>query len=274
MGEGKFFNINTMLKNLFQSLDKNCERRTPNLVFVFSKTVPCQLKGEVSTLYTVLFKTLKQVIENECSTEVLIYVDAPEEFLYREKVSFSIANIPVKKEKIMPELQKILSDDLKKLDATLEFSEENGGSLKFTVPLTNAELGCRRHYRLPSKSMLDKNILLIVKGNNLALALTRMFKYFPMNVDVCINSYKERYALSDYDLVLIEDSLFDSEVYERVKKAQNKSDMQFVLLGNSDVYAEDDSSKLHTAFLEKPVTQESVFKLLLSLFDELPTLQP
>ena len=272
MNEEKFFNINTVLKNVFHSLDQNCHGKTPNLVFTFSKTVPCQMKGDVSTLYKLLFKTLREIIHNECSTEILLSIDAPEEFLYKETVSFKISNIPVKEERIMPILQEILSKDMERLDASIAFSQENGGSIEITVPLTTAELGCRRHYRLPSRSMLNKNILLVIEGNSLALSLTKMFKYFPMNVDVCIHRYKEKYDLAAYDLVLIEEALLDIELHAFMRQALMKSDVAFVLLGNGDVYKEGDSSKLHTAYLEKPVTQESIYKLLLELYDDLPEL--
>jgi len=272
MEEEKYFNINTMLKNLFQSLDQSCKTKKPNLVFIFSKTVPCEMKGDVSTLYIVLLKTLQGIIQNECSNEIVVSIDAPEEFLYKEPVTFKITNIPMKQEVIMPKFRKILSDDLTKLDASFDFTEENGGSIVITLPLTTAELGCRRHYRLPSKSILDKNILLVVKGNNLALGLTKMFKYFPMNVDLCINKFKDKYDLSRYDLVVVEDRLLDFHLYALLETAVKKSDVKFVLFGNSDIYNDDDTSKLHIDFLEKPVTQESVYRLLLSLFDELPIL--
>lgn len=121
--------------------------------------------------------------------------------------------------------------------------------------------------------MLDKNILLVIEGNTLALSLMKMFKYFPMNIDLCLKSFKEeKYDLTQYDMVLVEDVLFNYDLQQRIQKAQEKSDVKFVMLGYTDVYDEDDSSKLHTAFLDKPVTQESVFKLLISLFDELPIL--
>ena len=273
MEEEKYFNVNTMLKNLFDTLDQSCTVKRPNLVFYFSKNVPCQMKGEVSTLYTVLLKTLRQIIKNECTSEILLSVDAPEEFLHEENVTFKIMNIPIKKEKILPELERQVHEDLERLDASLAYIDENGGSIELVVPLKNAELGCRRHYRMPSKTMLDKNILLVIEGNNLALSLTKMFKYFPMNIDLCLKRFKQdKYDLTQYDMVLVEDTLFDFQLEERMKKAKNESAVKFVMLGNKDIYEEDDVSKLHTLFLEKPVTQESVFNLLVSLFEELPIL--
>ena len=147
MKEEIFFNINTMLKNVFQSLDQECNIESVNLIFIFSKTVPCQMKGDVTTLYTVLLNILREVMKHDCISEILISVDAPEEFFYDEPVTFKITNIPLRKEKILPLLKKNLLKDIEKMDATFEYSEENGGSLVLTVPLTTAELGCRRHYR-------------------------------------------------------------------------------------------------------------------------------
>ncbi len=271
MQEEKFFNINAMLKNIFQYLDHNCNAGRANLIFMFSKTVPCQLKGNSSTLYMALVKIMRQVMEYHCSDELLIEVDAPKDFLYKKPVVFKIENIPVKKDEIMPQLHDMLAHDLEVLHASLEYTDTNGGSIVFTVPLTTAELGCRRYYRLPSKSMLNKNILLVVESNNLALSLTKMFKYFPMNIDLCIKHFKrDKYDLSDYDLILVEDTLFDFRLHELISQAKEKSDIDFILLGNEDIYKKNDTSKLHTGFLAKPVTQESVYDLLLEQFDELP----
>jgi len=270
MGEEKFFNINTMLKNLFESLDKHFQGCRPNLVFIFSKTVPCQMRGDVTTLYSILFKTLQYILKNRCDSEIILSVDAPGEFLYKEDVSFTLSNIPIKKEALLSELTRILKKDLEVLNSTLSYSEKNGGSLTLNVMLTTAELGCRRHYRLPSTDYLHKNILLVIEKNNLALSVTKMFKYFPMNVDLCINSYKEKYDLSHYDMVLVEDTLFDFRLYDLIEKAQKKGELHLALLGEKDIYDVDDTSKLHVDFLEKPVTQESVYKLLMKVFDDLP----
>ncbi len=273
MEHENFFNINTLLKNVFQTLDQSCQERSPDLVFVFGRTVPCQFKGNSSTLYMVLVKILCKVLKNGYSKELLISVDAPEEFIYKEPVTFKITNIPLKKEEIVPYLKETLSKELSELDASIEYTENNGGSLELILLLTTAELGCRRHYRLPSKLMLNKDILLVVESNNVALSLTKMFKYFPMNIDLCIKQFKEeRYDLSHYDLVLIEDSLFDFQFQDLIVNAKEKRDVKFVLFGNEDIYDEEDESKLHSAFLAKPVTQESIYQLLITLFDELPIL--
>ena len=92
-----------------------------------------------------------------------------------------------------------------------------------------------------------------------------------MNIDLCIKKFNsDKYDLSQYDLVLIEDTLFDFQVHSLILEAKKKSNVEFVLLGNEDIYSEDDTSKLHSGFLAKPVTQGSIYDLLLEQFDDLP----
>ncbi len=267
MDEEQSVNINTMVKNLFYSLRKSHNGETPNMIIFSSKTVPCNIKGNIDSLYTVLLNILNQLIKHDkYLNELHISIEAPEEFLYKEIVTFKITNISIKKEIFLPNLQELLEDDLKKLDTTLEFTENMGGSIELKTLLGIEELGCRRHYRLPTKDYLNKNILLVVEENSLALSLTKMFKYFPMNVDICIKSYKDKWDLTKYDLVVVEDSLFNVKLHDLILESLKVSNMQFALMGYTDPYSEDDDSKLHTAYLEKPVTQDAVFKLLLSVF--------
>jgi len=267
MDEEQSVNINTMVKNLFHSIKKSYSTETPNMVIFSSKTMPCNVKGDIDALYTILLNILNQLIENDkYLREIHISIEAPEEFLYREVVTFKITNISIKQEIFLPKLQELLEDDLKRSDATLEFTESMGGSIEVKILLGTAELGCRRHYRLPSKEYLNKNILLVVEENSLALSLAKMFKYFPMNIDICIKSYKDKWDLKKYDLVVVEDSLFNVKLHDLILERLKVSNMQFTLLGYTDPYSEDDDSKLHTAYLEKPVTQDGVYQLLLSVF--------
>ncbi len=267
MDEEQSVNINTMVKTLFYSLKKSYGGETPNMVIFSSKTMPCNVKGDIDLLYIILLNILNQLIEDDkFLQEIHISIEAPEEFLYKEIVTFKIANISIKQEIFLPKLQKLLENHLRKSDATLKFTENMGGDIELQILLGTAELGCRRHYRLPSKEYLNKNILLVVEENNLALSLTKMFKYFPMNVDICIKLYKDRWDLKKYDLVVVEDTIFNVQLHDLILERIKTSNMQFALLGYTDPYSKDDDSKLHTAYLEKPVTQDGVFKLLLSVF--------
>jgi hypothetical protein len=124
-------------------------------------------------------------------------------------------------------------------------------------------LGCRRHYRIPSKDMLNKNILLVVKGSSLALSVTKFFKYFPMKVDISIGKYKSKFPINNYDLVLIEDILLKSEFEKLISQTDETSKVQFALIGSKDI---DYDIDMPMFFLEKPVTQGSVYNLLIEVF--------
>jgi len=265
MKRDKTFNINIMLKRVFEALETTYKDKTPNLIFYFSKGVPAEMKGSSSILYFVILKMIQHLIQKDKLEEILISIDAPEEFLYKEPVSFKITNISIREEELMPSLIESIEDDLKLLDdATITYSENNGGSIELTTQLTTSELGCRRHYRMPSKDMLNKNILLVIKGNNLALSLTKMFKYFPMNIDISISKYKDKFTMSRYDLILIEDTLLDNELDKLINKTINNHNTQFVLIGNKNTNYNIDNPMI---FLEKPVTQGSVYNLLIEVFN-------
>ena len=265
MKKDKTFNINIMLKRVFEALDETYKEKTPSLVFYFSKGVPAEMKGSSSILYFVILKMLQHLIQKDTLDEILISIEAPDEFLYKELVSFKITNISIREEELMPALIERLKDDLKLLDdATLTYSKDNGGSIELATHLATSELGCRRHYRMPSKDMLNKNILLVVKGRNLALSLTKMFKYFPMNVDISIGKYKSKFQINNYDLVLIEDTLLNGELENLITQAKEISKVQFALIGAKNI---DYDINIPMIFLEKPVTQGSVYNLLVEVFN-------
>jgi hypothetical protein len=91
-----------------------------------------------------------------------------------------------------------------------------------------------------------------------------MFKYFPYNVDISFKKFREdRYSLVDYDLVVIEDSLIDSRFLDLITVETDEKDIKLVIFRNK----ESDFEVSHAAgYLHKPVTQESVFELIVSLF--------
>ncbi len=272
MKKGKCFNINTMLKDISKSLELKNKDKTPCIIFHFSKYVPSEIKGTSFVLHTVLLNMLQLIIEKGHIGDIVLSIDAPEEFLYNEPVTFKITNIALKEEELIPVLQEKVCNDLKLLiDATLEFTHENAGSIILTTHLSIPELGCRRYYRLPSKDILDKNILLVIKGTNLALSITKMFKYYPMTVDLSINRYKDKFDLTKYDLLIVEDILLDEKLESLIKEAQNSNELKFVLLKNNE--SEIKTTFNHIDFLMKPVTPDNTYNLLVSLFQKIPTIE-
>ena len=261
MEEEEVFNINGVVKSIYDALSKECEYTSPGLIIMFSKYLPCRLKGDEAMLTTILFQILHRLIRDNCELELILSMEAPEDFVYLEPVIFKVMNLPIKIENIYHELQQTLSGELKSLDATLESSEENGGSLVLTVPLSKEEIGERRYYRLPSSLMLHKNILLVLENMNDAIALTKMFRYFPMNVDLSMKKIQSKYALEKYDMIVIDQMLYNDETAVLFDTVRESHGCELVVFGTKP---EIPTEKI--ILLERPVTQQDVFDLLVLQF--------
>jgi hypothetical protein len=258
----KLFNINTVLKNIFFKLKDICDANNVELIYNMSKTLPKELKGDYTKIENMLVSVLKQLFIEFEGVEIVMSVEAQEDFIYEENIYFNIMNLPLKDKHFFEEIKESIKDDLKALNATYDYS--TAGVLEIGIPLIIGKLGFRRHYRLPSKSLLQKNILLIIHSQNVTLSVTRMFKYFPYNVDISFKKFRDdKYNLIDYDLVVIEDSLIDSKFLDLITMAKESRDIKLVIFKNK----ESDFEVLQASgYLHKPVTQESVFELIVSLF--------
>jgi len=256
------FNINKVLKDIYFQLQDVCSAKNIELIYNMSKTLPKELRGDYKRIESMMVIILKELFGNCEGVEIVMSVEAQEDFIYEGTVYFNIMNIPLKEDEFFDKIKELIKDDLKALNGTFDYSTI--GVLEIGIPLVIGELGFRRHYRLPSKSLLQKNILLIIHSQNVTLSVTRMFKYFPYNVDISFKKFREdKYSLVDYDLVVIEDSLIDSRFLELISVAKDEKDIKLVIFRNKE---SDFEVSQASGYLHKPVTQESVFELIVSLF--------
>jgi len=256
------FNISKVLKDIYSQLQDVCSAKNIELIYNMSKTLPKELRGDYKRIESMMVIILKELFGNCEGVEIVMSVEAQEDFIYEGTVYFNIMNIPLKEDEFFDKIKELIKNDLKALNGTFDYSTI--GVLEIGIPLVIGELGFRRHYRLPSKSLLQKNILLIIHSQNVTLSVTRMFKYFPYNVDISFKKFREdKYSLVDYDLVVIEDSLIDSRFLDLITVAKDEKDIKLVIFRNKE---SDFEVSQASGYLHKPVTQESVFELIVSLF--------
>jgi len=278
MEENQNFNINKMLEAIYDVLKEQCkEDEKLGLLFVFSKNIPRELRGDKNAIASILFHALQYILRKDCSMQLVLSIDAPDDFIHKEPVTFKMTNLPFKEEEILPQLQKMLAKELEATEASLCYTEKSGGSIEITMPLLT-ELGKRRYYRLPSKEILDKKILLIIKNSIDALSLVKMFKYFPIKVDLCIKTlHEDQYQLHAYDLIVLDEILFEEEhLRDLVETAQKYNDIKVVLYGDGKRLKEEERNVPKEEcsvpcryYLRKPVTQERIYDLLSSSDSEI-----
>lgn len=261
------FDINMVLMTIYAALESIREEKEIELVYDIDSTIPKELKGDPESVTHVLTQLLMFVFQNTENKEVILALHAPEDFLYEEAITFEIDHTDLSMEKAQSFFDVRLKPVLERLDGIPSFDPETG-KIAVSLPFKLNDLGNRRYYRLPDIGMLGKKVLLICKSRIVAESLHKMFKYFLYEVDVGAEEYKKRGSnLAHYDIFVLEDSLLIQGIEALVIKVQQTHDVKFVLL--------EDAGKPHleektyiSAHLVKPVMQESIFELIIALFEE------
>ncbi|RRS31922.1 MAG: hypothetical protein P794_02790 [Epsilonproteobacteria bacterium (ex Lamellibrachia satsuma)] len=219
---------------------------------------------------SLITKILAFVFQNTAKKEIVLSLSAPKDFLYKEAISFEIKDTDIAKEKVVVFLEEQLKKDLILHDGKIIFDDENPSTIHISIPFKLNELGNRRHYRLPDISMLGKKVLVICESQQVAQSIQKMFKYFLYDIDVGYDEYKKSGSnLMQYDILLIEEKLITEEFEDLVAKVQEDTSLKYVLLENSNNHSvEEKNSHIASAHLVKPVLQESIYELIISLFSE------
>ena len=261
-----FFDINRVLMTVFSSLERIRNEKKIELIYEIDATVPKELKGNADVLSHLLTEILTFVFENSNKKEIILSISAPKDFLYEESISLEIKEIDISKEKVATFLETKLSKNLELLDGEIIYENENASGIHIKIPFKLNELGKRRHYRLPDMGMLGKKVLLICKSQKIAKSIEKMFKYFLYDVVVGVDEYKKYGSdLSQYDILIIEDKLVTVGLENMIVKVQKDTPLKYVLLQDSN-YVKGKNRHIESAYLIKPVMQESIFELIISLF--------
>ena len=265
-GIDKFFDINMVLMAVFSSLEIIKDEKKIELIYEIDATIPKELKGNAEALSNLLTQMLTFVFQNTNKKEVVLSLLAPEDFLYEESISFEIRETGLSKEMVTSFLESRLSPNLKLLDGEIIYENENPSDIHINIPFKLNELGNRRYYRLPDMVMLGKKVLLICESPKVAQSIEKMFKYFLYDVTVGAEEYKKQGSdLTQYDILLIEDKLTTEGLENLIRKVQKVTSLKYVLLQDSN-FEKVENRHIVSSHLIKPVMQESIFELIVSLF--------
>jgi len=267
-GIDKCFDINMVLMTLFSSLETIRDEKKIELIYEIEATMPKELKGNSEALLHLLMQILIFVFQNTNKKEIVFSLLAPADFLYEESISFEIRETGIGKEKIAGFLETGLCKNLELLNGEIIYNDENPSGIYISIPFKLNELGKRRHYRLPDMAMLGKKVLLICESPKMAQSIAKMFKYFLYDVDIGADEYKKRGSdLTQYDILIIEDKLITQGLENLIAKVQKETFFKYVLLLDSN-YTEVKNAQIESVHLIKPVMQESIFELIVSLFED------
>lgn len=257
--EEQTFNINTVLQKLSTNVKDTIKSKHTELIYEMGSTIPKELRGDADTFTSFLTALLTFALENTHTKELVLYLNAPEDFFYEEPISFRINDSKTFKSQMIEFVKNGLKKDIEKLAVEIFEDEED---FSIAIPFKLHELGFRRHYRLSDKSMIDKNVLIVCESAKMIESLKEYFEYFHHHVDTGEND--SGFDLTQYDILVTEDKCITSGFRDKIIDAFAKSGLKSVWIG--EPHSMVGYPKAVSAYLQKPVTQESIWALIESLF--------
>jgi hypothetical protein len=264
----KNFDINMVLMMVFSSLEEVLQKKEIELIYDIESTLPKELRGDAEALFHFLTHLLALIFEHTKEQEMVLSLTAPKDFLYEEPVSFTLPSTGVESKIIEGFFENELKLEMEKLEGSVSFSSDaSGTSIFLEIPFKINTLGNRRHYRLPDIGMMGKKVLLLCENIKISQSIEKMLRYFLYEVDSDRVKFKERGSnLAYYDIFIIEDSLITQGLATLIEKVQEVHPLKCVILRSATAVV--DHERIESASLVKPVMQESIFELIIALFED------
>ena len=262
------FNINKVLTTLFSSVKKSANEKGIELIYEMDSTIPRKLRGDSESLLLLLSKVLTFVFQNTDRKDIVLSLSAVEDFLYEEFISFRVQDTHIEKEKLLSFLGGDISKEIEMLEGKVVDDHKSTSDLHLSIPFKNFELGFRRHYRLPDQSAVGKKILLLCSNDKTAQSLKKMFEYFLYEIDIGLDALKKQgNDLGAYDILIISEKMITEKTKETIAKVKERAPLKCVALREPDAFEDEDMPTDSEHFI-KPITQEKIFDLLVSLYDD------
>jgi hypothetical protein len=260
--EENYFNINITLRTLFSNVEELVKQKNIELIYEMDPTIPRELRGEEEHLLEFLTQLLWFVLEKTDEKEIVLSLSAPEDFLFEEFVTFTIAKTAPVKDEALDYIDQTLSSEFSKLDGQVLRDESD--NIIFEIPFRIRELGFRRHYRLNDKSLIEKKALIVSKSETLARTIKKYFEYFRYEIDV--HKSGDNSDLTHYDIVVTEDeTISDTFVQKIIAELKRNENFKCVWIGKS--HRIDNENSIISGHIRTPVTQECIKELIEQLYD-------
>ncbi len=287
------FNINTLLSTIAQIIGISAEEKSIELIFDIEHSVPSVLMGDplrlrqvIINLMTnaikftdagkVLLKVKQLPLDNHKSTIEFQVIDTgiglTDEQISKLFQSFSQANISTSRRYGGSGLGLLISKQLiEMMGGSIRVESEYGKGSRFIFTIESDQQKELRRYRLPSKSLMNKSVLIVDSSKDTTKSLGEMLAYFHYD-STTTHTIKEaniKIAANQYDIVFID--------YDLIKKCnrnitQKNCNARVALMKNGiALSSETIINDIHIrAHLPKPFTQQMVFSIILELYGEKP----
>lgn len=283
--ENEVFNFNNVLNEVSGVLSHSHSKKDIELIFDINRDVPRYMFSDSLHLGQILTNLLEYVIQNTKSKEVKVNIVLISSIKEGLKLKFQIESGMKIENKdalfksyydeklrtyvglglfVAKELTALMDGEL-----VIEMIDKEEDYLVLTVPIEEKNRD-KRKYRLPSKGLVGKKILLIDTNDNSALAIEKLFSYFKAEVDI-VSADKLKRGMpnfSQYEIVILSDLLFDSRIFRELEDIKSSSNLKIISLSNLFNTYKMTPNSIIDVTLKKPLTQEYVFDTLIQLYSK------
>ena len=283
------FNLNNVLNEVSGTICSRFSGSRTELIFDIDTNIPAKLIGDSLHIGQVLESILEYQMEQCKLDEVKLEISMFETYDDNIEMQFKITDTG--KGLTLEEQEKLFTpyyDDQRGayvglgLFVSNELVEMMGGKLSvestlgkgsifiLSLPLKVLDKSDKRMYRLPQKVLIEKKVLIVDDNYSAALALKKMFAYFKHEVTVLTQVEFSRNIpnMTPFDIVVLNEGLYTVRLVEYLNKIKMGKSLKVIAL-NSLLKADKDNfvDDVIDSYLYKPLTQERIFELIVSLYD-------
>ena len=284
------FNLNTTLENVSNMISLKAKEKGIELVFDIDNSVPAMILGDPLRLGQVIINLMNNAVKFTKEGEIVLKckmiptvddktklefevsdtgIGLTQEHMGKLFQAFSQADSSVSREYGGTGLGLTISKQLVELmggEIRVESEYGKGSHFIFTIETTQLE---RRSYRLPSRSLMHKKVLIVDNNAKTSAALTQMLGYFQYIAMHASNENEAKKLILDnsYDIVFIEREIIlacDHKVLSKHCSAK------IVLLESGLELRSNNmlNGVSINAKLLKPFSQQMIFNIILELFSK------
>lgn len=285
------FDLNNVLNDVMGSVANNFKNSNTKLIFDIENDVPKKFIGDSLKISQILLNIIEKSIimspNDDVKISILIFkkpttnqidlgfkiddsgcgLDDEELKNYFvphfNETTATFENIGLC---VAQQMTKILNGDL-----YIQSKKGKGSLAVLTIPIRVEEID-ENNYNLPQKYMGNKKILIVDDNYESSLAIKNLFNYFnyDVRVEMLKNFLVSKPDMYAYDLVLLNDCLFDDNLAKLISSIKSNKEFHVVSLSSmfkTRVKESLSNSDMIDKNLTTPVTQQMVMDMLVELFD-------
>ena len=281
------FNINTTLDNVSNMIGLKAQEKALEIIYDIDNSVPALIKGDPLRLGQVIINLMNNAVKFTEKGEITLKAKMSplpknKKLLIFEIIDTGIGLKPEQVDKLFQSFSQADSTISRKyggtglgLNISKQLVELMGGKIRvmseygvgsrfvFSIVTEQPHL---RSYRLPSKSLMGKKVLIIDNNPRSSAALAQMLRYFQYESIVTSSGEDAKllFMHNSFDIVCIDKNIKDSIDYQNMS---SHCKAKVVFIDNSLSKNQKDIEGIHIdAYLHKPFNQMMIFDMILQLF--------